>query len=95
MKINGFQNIPSVLQTLKSNRTTASESLAATPKPAVAFSSFAETLQNLQRASAQAAQARQPRVDELVKQEAAGTLKVDLSKVAARLVDLNVVDMGQ
>ncbi len=95
MKINGFQNIPSVLQNLKAAPSVANESTAPASKPSVAFSSFAETLQSLQRASAQAAQARQPRVEELIRQEQAGTLKPDLSKIAARLVELNVVDMGQ
>jgi flagellar biosynthesis anti-sigma factor FlgM len=95
MKINGFQNIPAVLQNLKAAKPVSGEAPVAAPKSPVTFSSFAETLQNLQRASAQVAQSRQPRVEELVKQEAAGSLKVDLSKVAARLVDLNVVDFGE
>lgn len=93
MKIQGFQNIPSVLQTIKKDNSVSESTSNDSARSSVVLSTFAETLQSLQRSSAQAAQARQPRVNELAAQEKAGTLVPNLTRIAERLQELNVVDM--
>jgi len=59
MKIQGFQNIPSVLQTFKKDVATSEGPTQSTAGSSVTLSTFAETLQSLQRYNAQAAQSRQ------------------------------------
>jgi len=93
MKIQGFQNIPSVLQTIKKDLSVSESVSNDSSRSSVVLSTFAETLQSLQRSSSQAAQARQGRVNELTAQEKAGTLVPNLSRIAERLQELNVIDM--
>lgn len=93
MRINGFQNIPAVLQSFKADKSLASQS-GNEPEhsSSVSLSSFAEVLQTLQRTSAQAAKSRSNRVEQLADQVSTGNLPVDAMKLAARLVDLHVID---
>lgn len=94
MRIDGFQNIPALLQSIRVDKTlkTNSASEPADSSPTVSLSSFAEVLQSLQRESVQSAKARSNRVEQLADQAQSGNLKVDLEKIAAKLVDLQVVD---
>jgi len=93
MKIQGFQNIPSVLQTFKKDVSATEGQANSTVGSSVTLSAFAETLQSLQRSNAQVAQTRQQKVNDLTAQEQAGTLKPDLSRIAQKLQELNVIDM--
>ena len=93
MKIQGFQNIPSVLQTFSKDIPVSGESSQENAGSSVTLSSFAETLQSLQRSNAQAAQVRQDKVSELSAQEQVGKLKPNLSRIAEKLQELNVIDM--
>ena len=94
MRIDGFQNIPAVLQSLKADKSlkSLSENETASPSSSVSLSSFAEILQSLQREGAQAGKARNSKVEQLSQQEQSGTLKVDVTKLASALVDLQVID---
>jgi flagellar biosynthesis anti-sigma factor FlgM len=94
MKIQGFQNIPAVLQNIKKDVSSSDGAAPVSSNSSVTLSAFAETLQSLQRSSAQAAQVRQERVNELSAQEQSGKLKPNLSRIAEKLQELNVVDMG-
>ena len=94
MRVDGFQNIPALLQSfgvdksLKQNpetETTVSSS-------SVSLSSFAEVLQSLQRESARSAKARSEQVEKLAQQAQSGNLSVNITKLAASLVDLQVID---
>jgi flagellar biosynthesis anti-sigma factor FlgM len=93
MKIQGFQNIPSVLQTFKKDIATSEGTTQSTAGSSVTLSTFAETLQSLQRSNAQAAQSRQDKVNDLQAQEKAGTLTPNLGRIAQKLQELNVIDM--
>lgn len=93
MKIDGFQNIPSVLQTIRKDFSRPEGTDSPPSNSTVTLSAFAETLQTLQRTSAQASQARQERVSELTAQEKAGRLTPHLSRIAEKLQELNVLDM--
>jgi flagellar biosynthesis anti-sigma factor FlgM len=93
MKIQGFQNVPSVLQTIKKDVSTPEGAVNVTAGSSVTLSAFAETLQSLQRSNAQAAQMRQDKVNEFSAQEQAGKLKPNLSRIAEKLQELNVIDM--
>ena len=94
MRINGFQNIPAVLQSFQGDKSlkplseTGPESSSS-----VSLSSFAEVLQTLQRTSAQETKSRSNRVEKLAGQVASGNLPVDMMKLASRLVDLQVIDI--
>ena len=94
MRIDGFQNIPSVLQSLGSNASGKTEQSQGTNASAaeVSLSSFAEIFQSIQRDSLQASQANVARVEQLAQQESQGKLSVNLDKLAASLVDSNVID---
>ncbi len=93
MKIQGFQNIPSVLQNIRKDVSSAEGASGATPSSSVTLSAFAETLQSLQRSNAQATASRQARVDALTTQEQSGKLVPDLSRIAEKLQELNVIDL--
>jgi flagellar biosynthesis anti-sigma factor FlgM len=93
MKIQGFQNVPSVLQTIKKDVSTTESTANVATGSSVTLSAFAETLQSLQRSNAQAAQVRQDKVSELSAQEQVGKLKPNLSRIAEKLQELNVIDM--
>ncbi len=93
MRIDGFQNIPAVLQSLGIDKTkkTNSESEAG-PSSSVAFSSFAEVMQSLQRDSVQTTNLKSARVEQLGQQAQNGKLAVDLDKLASQLVDSNIIN---
>jgi flagellar biosynthesis anti-sigma factor FlgM len=93
MRIDGFQNIPAVLQSLKTDKQLKSNQESETsPSSSVSLSSFAEVLQSLQRDSAQAAKTRSVKVDQLTQQAQNGKLSVDLEKLASSLVNSQVID---
>jgi len=94
MRINDFQNIPAVLQSYGASGSGKTEQAAPkdTPASAVSLSSFAETLQSIQRESLQVSQANLARVEQLAQQEDAGKLTVNISKLASSLVESNVID---
>ncbi len=95
MKVNGFQNIPAVLQSFQTDKSTqaSTENGREGSSASVSLSSFAEVLQSLQRESAKSAGLRGSRVEDLAQQAQTGKLTVDPSKLAARLVDLQVIDL--
>ena len=94
MKINGFQNIPAVLQSIPADKTLKSQAGSGARGSAseVSLSSFAELMQSLQRSSAQSASVRNARVEQLSQKDQSGKLSVDFTQLASKLVDLNVID---
>jgi len=94
MRIDGFQNIPAILQSLKSGPApkTASQSEPTAGATSVSLSSFAEILQSLQREAAQAAVVRNDKVEQLSQQNQQGNLSVDLNKLASQLVESQVIN---
>jgi hypothetical protein len=94
MKINGFQNVPAVLQSLRADKSVRStiEGGGGESSP-LALSSFGEVLQSLQRESAKKAGLRGEQVDQLAQLARSGNLPVDLDRLASRLVDLNIIDL--
>ncbi len=94
MRIDSFQNIPAVLQSLKSGPApkTGSSNEPAVGATSVSLSSFAEVLQNLQREAAQAAVVRNDKVEQLAQQNQQGNLSVDLNKLASHLVESQVIN---
>ena len=96
MRIDSFQNIPAVLQSYKPDKTSKSTSAENnTSSSSVSLSSFGEVLQSLQRQSNQAVQGRSIRLEELAQQAQSGNLSVDHQKLAANLINSNVVDTRQ
>jgi anti-sigma28 factor (negative regulator of flagellin synthesis) len=94
MRIDSFQNIPAVLQSYGTSGPGKTEQLNEQKEPTstVSLSSFAEVFQALQRESLQVGQANLARVEQLMQQEQAGKLTVDTNKLAASLVQSNVID---
>jgi len=94
MRIDGFQNIPSVLQSYGSSSSGKTEQSDAKndSASAVSLSSFAEVFQSIQRESLQVSQANLARVEQLAQQEQAGKLNVNIDKLASSLVEANVID---
>jgi len=94
MRIDGFQNIPALLQSFKVEENTKSNSGngSSGPSSSVSLSSFGEVLQSLQRESAQSLKARASHVDQLAQQNQAGNISVDLDNLASRLVDSHVIN---
>jgi flagellar biosynthesis anti-sigma factor FlgM len=94
MRIDNFQNIPSVLQSYGASSSGKTEQSNPQNESAssVSLSSFAEIYQSLQRESLQVSQANVARVEQLAQQEQAGKLTVDTNKLAASLVQSNVID---
>jgi flagellar biosynthesis anti-sigma factor FlgM len=92
MRIDGFQNIPAVLQSLKVDKALESTRESAEKTSTVSFSSFAETLQALQRESAKTLNARSARVEQLAQQAQTGKLTVNLEKLATNLVNSQVIN---
>jgi len=95
MRIDGFQNIPSVLQSYGTSGagTTDQNQNSNSPSASVSLSSFAEIFQSIQRDSLQASQANVSRVEQLAQQESAGKLSVNIEKLASSLVESNVIDV--
>lgn len=93
MRIDGFQNIPAILQTFNESKTLKPDSQIKTgASSSVSLSSFAEVIQSVQRESAQAANARTAKVEHLAQQAQTGKLPVDLGKLASSLVDARVIN---
>jgi anti-sigma28 factor (negative regulator of flagellin synthesis) len=94
MRIDGFQNIPAVLQSFGNSGAGKTEQSQGTKSPSaeVSLSSFAEIFQSIQRDSLAASQANLARVEQLAQQESQGKLSVNIDKLAASLVDSNVID---
>lgn len=92
MKIDGFQNIPAILQSFQKSALPSEKSEVDSPSSSVSLSSFAEVLQSLQRQSAQTSQARAGKVDQLAQQVQSGNYQVDLNKLASKLVESNIID---
>ena len=94
MRIDGFQDIPAVLQSLKTSRSspTVSSTDPATESSSLKLSSFGSVLQSVQRDVAAQAKLREAKVDAVSDAVQNGTLKMDLERLAARLVDLQVID---
>ena len=94
MRIDGFQNIPALLQSFRADKSLKSNSAndPASSSSSVSLSSFGEVLQSLQRESAQTAKLRSTHVDQLAKDAQSGDLNVDVVKLAATLVDLQVIN---
>ena len=95
MRIDGFQNIPAVLQSLKSGPApkTGSQTETTGNASSVSLSAFAEVLQNLQREAAQASVIRNEKVEQLAQQAQNGNLSVDLGKLASKLVESQVINI--
>jgi flagellar biosynthesis anti-sigma factor FlgM len=92
MKIDGFQNIPAILQSFHKAAQPSPKSEVEAPSSSVSLSSFAEVLQSLQRQSAQASQARAGKVDQLAQQVQTGKYQVDFNKLASKLVESDIID---
>lgn len=94
MRIDGFQNIPSVLQSLKAGRASAETSSIEKNHEysSVKLSAFGSVLQNLQREAVAQTKIRESRVNSLADAVQNGSLKMDMNKLAERLIDLQVVD---
>jgi len=94
MRIDGFQNIPALLQSFKVDENQKSNSGNGTDSPSssVSLSHFGEVLQSLQRESAQSLKARASHVDQLAQQNQSGNVSVDIGKLAAKLVDSQVIN---
>ncbi|HEY5039495.1 MAG TPA: flagellar biosynthesis anti-sigma factor FlgM [bacterium] len=93
MRIDGFQNIPAILQSFKVDKSLKSRSESESKgSSSVSLSSFGAVLQSLQRESAQASKIRTTQVEQLAEQAQAGKLSVDVTNLASRLIDLQVID---
>ncbi len=94
MRIDGFQNIPAVLQSFKVDKSLSSnsENESSSSSSSVSLSAFGEVLQSLQRESAQTAKLRSAKVDQLAKEAQSGDLDVDMVKLATSLINLQVID---
>lgn len=94
MRIDGFQNIPSILESFSTNRKSQPNSGNGDSEPSssVSLSSFAGVLQSLQREANQVGNARNAHVESLANQHAAGNLTVDTGKIAEKLIDADVLN---
>ena len=93
MRIDGFQNIPSILQSFKPDKSVNSNPENETSSSSsVSLSSFGEVLQSLQRESAQSTRLRSARVEQLTKDAQSGDLEVDMVKLATSLINSRVID---
>ena len=95
MRIDSFQNIPSILESFKVDRASSSNSgnEAANEVSSVSLSSFAEILKATQRRTAVEAQARSVRVEQLSKLLQSGNFKVDSMKLAEKLISSRIIDV--
>jgi flagellar biosynthesis anti-sigma factor FlgM len=94
MRIDGFQNIPAVLQSLRAGRLTDQNSSSESPgeSSSVKLSSFGSILQALQREAASQSKVRESKVNVIADAVQNGTLKMDMNRLASKLVDLQVID---
>jgi flagellar biosynthesis anti-sigma factor FlgM len=94
MRIDGFQNIPAVLQMLKAGRVSHSNASAeaTNDSSSVNLSSFGSILQSVQRDAAAKIKAREAQVNAIADAVSNGSLKMDLERLAAKMVDLQIID---
>jgi anti-sigma28 factor (negative regulator of flagellin synthesis) len=92
MRIDPFQNIPAVLQSLNAQKAIKSTQDIEEKNSSVTLSSFAETLQSLQREAGKSSTSRTSRVDQLSQQEQSGTLGVQLEKLAENIVSGRIIN---
>ncbi len=94
MRINSFQNIPSVLQSMKAGSQVKAENSPEISRDSstVSLSSFGSILQSIQRDVASNASVREAKVNQLADAVQNKTLQMDLPKLAAKLVDLQIID---
>lgn len=92
MRIDPFQNIPAVLQSLSAQKVNKSTLDIEEKNSSVTLSSFAETLQSLQREAGKSSAVRSNRVDQLSQQEQSGSLGVQLDKLAENLVSGRIIN---
>ncbi len=92
MRIDSFQNIPAVLQSLNAQKAIKSTRDIEEKNSSVTLSSFAETLQSLQREAGKSSATRTSRVDQLSQQEQSGTLGVQLEKLAENIVSGRIIN---
>jgi len=96
MRIDGFQNIPAILQSTKPEKSaTPTSTDEKKPTSSVSLSSFGEVLQSLQRQSVQSIQTRENRVDALQKQVQSPDFKIDHSNLASQLIDSQIINPGK
>jgi flagellar biosynthesis anti-sigma factor FlgM len=96
MRIDGFQNIPAILQSTKPEKSvTPTSTDEKKPTTSVSLSSFGEVLQSLQRQSVQSIQTRENRVDALQKQVQSPDFKIDHSNLASQLIDSQIINPGK
>ena len=95
MRIDGFQNIPSILESFKADKTSSANpgNEVANEVSSVTLSSFAEILKATQRRTAVEAQARNLRVEQLSNQVQSGNFKMDPMKLAERLLNSRIIDI--
>ncbi len=94
MRIDGFQSIPAVLQTFKSDK---SKSILPEPSnsqsSSVSFSSFAEVFQSIHREVLKQEAAQNAKVEQLSQLVQTGKFAIDANKLAARLIDMKIIDL--
>lgn len=96
MRINGFQDISSILESFNVGRPfrEAPVKQGHNVDSSVSLSSFAQLMKTAQRQTVQGAKEREGRVAELMNQARSGTLKVDVSKLAEKLLSSSVINLG-
>lgn len=94
MRIDGFQNIPAILHMLKDAHTSRANvaSEEGRDSSSVNLSSFGTILQSVQRDAASKIKAREAKIDGIAEAVRDGSLKVDHEKLAARMVDMQIID---
>lgn len=94
MRIDGFQNIPAILQTFKADKSKGLNSENSnSPSTSVSFSSFAEIFQSIQRESAKQETQQSAKVEQLAQLVQSGKFTIDANKLAARLLDMKIIDI--
>lgn len=94
MRIDGFQNIPDLLASSGAPARSRSP-LSGREAGEVSFSDFGKVLRSVQRHQQAQEGTRSGRVQALHQALEQGSFKVDLDRLAARLVDLHVLDLGE
>jgi flagellar biosynthesis anti-sigma factor FlgM len=85
MRINGFQNIPSVLQTFETKELSQASTPASSSNTSVTLSLFAETLKQLQREAVQQSTTHQTKIQQMAHQIETGTFQMQYDKLAQQL----------
>lgn len=97
MRIDGFQDIPAVLQSLRANRPSPMPNApdSVPESSTLKLSSFGSVLQSVQRDVAAQSGVRDAKVTAIADAIENGSYTMDLSKLASKLVDLQVVDFRE